>query len=68
MFRPASIHGRICKPFPGGRRSPSPGIDLVHFRIKDVTVQALSLAREVFPCDPCIPFSAFLKVLLELLG
>lgn len=24
--------------FPGGRRSPSPGIDLYHFRIKDVTV------------------------------
>lgn len=44
MFRPGSIHGRICKRFPGGPTPPpSPGISLYNFRIKDATVLTLSL-------------------------
>jgi hypothetical protein len=84
MFRAGSIHGRICKRFPVGRRPPSQGIDLYHFRRNDVTVLTFSLvSRSGVPSSlalrprysvsgfhraPVFRFSAFHKLLLELLG
>lgn len=43
MFRSGSIYGRICKRFPVGRRPPSLGIDLYHFRRNDIKVLTFSL-------------------------
>lgn len=62
MFRSGSIHDRICKPFPVGRRPPpSPGIDLYHFRRKkDITVLTFSLvSRSGVPSSLALPRGLF---------
>ena len=88
MFRSGSIHNRICKRFPVGRRPPSPGTDLYHSRRNEIKVLTFSLVSrsgvpsslalrprysvsgfpDFFYRAPVFRFSAFNKLLLELLG
>ena len=43
ILKSGSIHNRICKRFPVGRRPPSPGTDLYHSRRNDIKVLTFSL-------------------------